>query len=154
MDLNIITRYSPTEVPLEKPNKIVQAYGYLVCLVAVITFIICVSILVMELINLGDPLRASVPSYGGRTPSMASFENYKMDIIMGLQKAESESKQSYLPDDQTLRTMYEAVKNEMIQKTLFTARRNIIVNVILILVCIALFIRHWFWMRKLNRAAA
>jgi hypothetical protein len=142
------------EVPLEKPSKIVQAYGYLVCLVAVITFIICISILVMELINLGDPLRASQSTFGSRNPSLASFENYKMDIVMGLQKPESESKQSYLPDDQTLRAMYEAAKNEMIQKTLFMARRNIIVNVILILVCIALFTSHWLWMRRLNRATA
>ena len=138
---------------MAKQNLIVQIYGYLVCLVAVITVLISVGMLVNSLIDLGDPLTAGRSSWGGREPNLASFESYKMDIIKAQNNQPESGGQSYLPDDQTLRAMYEAAKSDIIKLAKFRALRNIYSGIILIIICLVLFFTHWRWMNRLVRAA-
>jgi hypothetical protein len=129
---------------MEKKSKAPMIYGYAVCLVAVITFIICIAGLVNAVMNLSDPLHAE-RSFN-KSPSLASFEIYKMDILTS-----SEKEQSFTPDDQTLLAMYEAAKSDKIQSVKHRAMRNIMVNSLLIVICVALFLTHWLWMRRLNK---
>ena len=133
---------------MEKQHKIAHIYGYAVCLVTVITFLISITSLVNAIIDRGDPLHVGGFSRSG-TPSLASFENYKMDV---LKSPEKES--AYVPDDQTLRGMYEASKADKIQSVQHRTRRSIIVDSILIALCAVLFSTHWRWMRKIVRAEA
>lgn len=128
---------------MEKQNKIQMLYGYSVCLVAVITLLICVTSLVNALIDLGDPLHAERDYQ--KMPSLASFENYKMDILTS-----SDKELTFSPDDQTLRAMYESAKADKIQSVKHRTNRDMIVNGLLIILCIVLFIAHWRWMRKLS----
>jgi len=137
---------------MEKPQKMSQIYGYLVCLVAVITVLICASTLIYAIIDLGDPIHAGFTPAG--TPSLASFDNYKMDILKSVPKEGESAKTSYLPDDQTLRAMYEAAKNDKIQSVQHESNRTIVVDCILIVICIVLFATHWRWMRKFSKAEA
>jgi hypothetical protein len=138
---------------MEKQNKTgAQIYGYTVCLVAVITFLICVASLVNAITDMGDPLHAGWNQAGA--PSLASFENYKMDILRSLPKGEDSAKGSFIPDDQTLRGMYESAKNDKIQQTRFHANQTTIISSLLIAICIVLFITHWRWMRKITRGEA
>lgn len=65
---------------MEKPHRMAQIYGYTVCLVAVIAFLICIANIVTSAIDMSDPLHAS-NFYPAGTPSLASFQNYKMDIL-------------------------------------------------------------------------
>ncbi len=126
-----------------------QIYGYLVCLVAVITVLICVSTLVYAILDLGDPIHAGWTPPGA--PSLASFDNYKMDILKSAPR-EGEAANRYIPDDQTLRTMYEAAKNDKIQSVRHESNRTVVIDTILIVICIVLFVTHWRWMRKLAKA--
>lgn len=126
---------------MEKRNKIPMVYGYAICLVAVITFIISISTLVNAVIDFGDPIHAGSGRYNG--PSLASFENYKMDVLKSAEK-----ELAYVPDDQTLQSMYKAAKDDRIQSALHNTRRSIIVNSLLIIICVVLFVTHWRWMRK------
>ncbi|MEK6615997.1 MAG: hypothetical protein AABZ32_07795 [Bacteroidota bacterium] len=126
-----------------------QVYGYLVCLVTVITFLICTTTMINAVIDLGDPIHAGFTR--ANDPSLASFENYKMDMLKTSQSNGESSKASYTPDDQTLRAMYESAKSEKIQKERHDANRTIIVDSILIAICFLLFGTHWKWMRKLAR---
>jgi hypothetical protein len=135
---------------MEKPQRMPQIYGYLVCLVAVITVLICASTLVYSIIDLGDPVHAGYIAPG--TPSLASFDNYKMDILKTVPKESESAKTAYIPDDQTLRAMYEAAKNDKIQFIRHEANRTIVIGSILIVICIVLFVTHWRWMRKLVKA--
>ena len=135
---------------MEKPQRMPQVYGYLVCLVAVITVLICASTLIYAIIDLGDPIHAGFTPAG--TPSLASFDNYKMDILKSVPKEGESAKTSYLPDDQTLRAMYEAAKDDKIQRERHEAYRTIVIDSILIVICIALFVTHWRWVRKLSKA--
>jgi hypothetical protein len=137
---------------MEKLQRMPQIYGYLVCLVAVITFLICSSTLIYAIIDLGDPIHAGFNPAG--TPSLASFDNYKMDILKSVPKEGEAAKTSYLPDDQTLRAMYEAAKDDKIQRERHDANRSIVIDSILIVICVALFVTHWRWMRKFARLEA
>lgn len=127
---------------MDKPHKIPQIYGYTVCLVAVITVLICVKSLVKDIIDLGDPLHAegAYLQY-----NLASFETYKMDA------RRFAARQGDVENDESLRATYEAIKADKIQSVQHVARRTIIVSSLLIVLCIALFTTHWRWMRKFGR---
>lgn len=134
---------------MEKPQRMAQVYGYLVCLVAVITVLICVATLVSAILDLGDPLHSGWTPPG--SPSLASFDNYKADILKSTPK-EGEAAKTYIPDDQTLRAMYEAAKNDKIQSVRHESNRTIVIDAILLVICIVLFATHWRWVRKLAKA--
>lgn len=129
---------------MEKQSKVPTIYGYAVCLVTVITIIISVADLVNAVIDLGDPLHAERDYQ--KSPSLASFENYKMDILTS-----SDKEQTFVPDDTTLRAMYESAKDDKIQSVKHRTNRTIMVCSILIVICLVLFITHWMWMRKLYK---
>jgi hypothetical protein len=128
---------------MEKQSKAPMIYGYAVCLVAVITVIICVAGLVNSVIDLSDPLHAERDFT--KSPSLASFENYKMDLLTS-----SEKELAYVPDDETLKAMYESAKEDKIQGITHRAFRDIMVNGLLIVICVVLFIFHWRWMQRLS----
>lgn len=139
---------------MDKQNRMPQIYGYLMCLVAVITFIICLANIIPSIMDLGDPLHAGPVWVNQNSPSLASYENYKMDVLKSTNKENSGSSPSYLPDEQTLRVMYESAKADRIQSVVHSSVRSIIVSSIIILISIVLFITHWNWMRRLSKQQA
>jgi len=136
---------------MEKPHRMAQIYGYIVCLVSVITFIICLANIISSIIDLGDPMHSGSIYNMQNSPSLASFENYKMDILKSKDKESAENTQAYMPDDQTIHAMYEAARSEKKQNAVHIAKRSIIVSSIIILFSIILFITHWMWMRRLTK---
>ena len=137
---------------MEKSRKVgAQIYGYAVCLVAVITFLISVTTLVNAIIDLGDPLHTYQPP---GSPSLASFEIYKMDMLKSTRSGDAESKASYIPDDETLHAMFEAAKDDKIQSVRHRSNQNMIIGGLLIVISVVLFITHWRWMQKINKAEA
>jgi hypothetical protein len=135
---------------MEKSQKVgAQIYAYSVCIVAVITFLISVTTVVNAFIDLQDPIHVFGWAPGG--PSLASYENYKMDILKSSQKGDESGQTSYVPDDQTLRAMYEAARADRIQSVKHQSNKSIIVGSLLIFICIILFVTHWRWVRKLNK---
>lgn len=135
---------------MEKTQRVTQIYGYVVCLVAVVTFLICVASLVNAVIDLGDPLHAGWTPQG--SPSLASYDNYKMDILKSAPKDGDGVRAGLIPDEQTLRAMYESAKEDKIQSTRHQSNRTIIVDGLLVVICVGLFVTHWRWMRRLSRA--
>ena len=127
---------------MEKKRKIIQVYAIIVCIVSIITFIICVSILVSSILNRSDPLLS-----GYSKKDLSSFENYKMEVMQSIEKD-----QAYIPDDDEINKMYEAAKDEKIQKVLHESKTNIVVTSILIIICIILFFSHWWMIRKHNKS--
>jgi hypothetical protein len=92
---------------MAKSQKIgAQIYGYAVCLVAVVTFLIAITSVVNALIDLNDPLHSGWNPQG--SPSLASFENYKMDVLKSSGKGDANA--DYLPSQETLQVMYETAK--------------------------------------------
>lgn len=137
---------------MEKQPPIAPLYGYAVCLVTVITLLISVNSLVGAIFDLSDPLHAT--GSGVREASLASFENYKMDVLKSPQQGQRLSAAAYVPDDQTLHAMYEAAQTDRIQSVNLRARRTITVDSLLILLCIVLFTTPWTWLQGLARKEA
>ena len=136
---------------MEKRYRIAQIYGYLVCLVAVIATLISLASLVGALIDLSDPLHAGDRGW----PDLTSFEAYKLDVLRSTRgEPQVPAPAGYVPDDQTLRTMFEAAKADRIQSVRFRAYRSLAVSGLVIVVCITLFTTHWIWVRKLARIEA
>ena len=129
----------------EKSQKIQMIYGYAVCIVVVITFLISVTSMVYSLMDLTDPINAH-RTYGKDEPSLASFDNYKIDIIKSI--APEHEVELY---DATFMSMYEAAKQDAISKVKHDAYRSIIVNGLVLFICVVLFLTHWMWMRKLSK---
>jgi hypothetical protein len=128
---------------MEKSNRIAaQVYAYTVCLVAVITFLITVTSVVNAVLDLGDPLHAGFSPQG--TPSLASYEIYKADVL----KAGPQGGNSYAPDEQTLKSMYEAAREDKIQATRYRSRQTIITAGLSMLIAVVLFLTHWMWAKK------
>ncbi len=128
---------------MEKKSKAPLVYGYAVCIVAVITFLISIAGIIFAVMDLGDPL------YAGRNynkVSLASFENYKMDMLKS-----PDEKQAWVPDDDTLKVMYEAEKDDVIRRVRHDSMRSLYINAVLIIICIVLFLTHWRWMRRVGR---
>jgi len=136
---------------MEKLNRMPQVYGYLICLVSVITFIICLANIIPSVIDLGDPLHSRSMYNMQNSPSLASFENYKMDILKSANNESTGISQAYIPDDQTIHAMYESAKADVIQSVVHASVRTIIVSGIILLVSIVLFITHLNWMRRLSK---
>ncbi len=132
---------------MEKPQKMPQIYGYLVCLVTVITVIICIATLVGAILDLGDPIHAGfVPS-----ASLSSYDNYRMEVLKSAPRRGETIEATYIPDEKTIRGMYEAAREDKIQQIRHNSHRTIIVDSILIVVSTILFVTHWRWMRRLAK---
>lgn len=127
-------------------------YGYGVCLVAVITFLISTTGLVNALIDLGDPLHSGYTAPG--SPSMASFENYRLDLLKSFQQSTDGNKGSLIPDEKTLRAMYEAARAEKIAKVRHDSNKAILLSTLMILIAATLFVLHWRWMQRLGKSQA
>jgi len=127
---------------MEKQNKVRRIYGYAVAIIAIIVFIINIASLIYALLDLSDPLHAGRERID---TSLVSFESYKLDALKGLRE------DVQVPDDQTLRAMYEAAKNDVIQSVQFHSKRSMTVSGLLIVISIILFTTHLIWMRKLAK---
>lgn len=134
---------------MDLKNRIATVYGYAVCLVCVITFLIATSSLVGAIFELSDPLHSRM--FGDdRHPSLASFDNYKMDVTRGPREAQEAATLHYMPDDKTLHTMYDAAKSERMQVVKFQAYRTITVASLVIGLCVVFFAIHWIWVQRLG----
>jgi len=133
---------------MEKTLRVSQIYGYLVCLIAVVTFLISITQLVNSLIDLSDPIHAGWTS--DKAPSLASFQNYKMDILRSSTNGDESTQAAYVPDDKTLHEMYQSAIDDKIGLERHRALRSIIFSGLLVVICIALFVTHWRWMQKLS----
>ncbi len=132
---------------MEKSPRIAALYGYSVCLVTLIGFLMALPLIVGALVDLSDPVHA--PRITG-FPSTASFENYKAGVLIQWQALNDPTSLSVRPDEKTLRAMYEALKAERIQRGELQAWRLLISRGLLAVVCAVLFITHWIWVRRIG----
>jgi hypothetical protein len=73
-----------------------------------------------------------------------------MDMLKSAQSGDA-TQASYIPNDETLRAMFEAAKDDKIQATRHRSNQNMIIGGLLIIICAILFVTHWRWMQKITR---
>jgi hypothetical protein len=125
---------------MEKKQKIIQIYAVIICIVSIIAFLISMSGLVSSIIDRNDPL------YAGRSDiNLASFENFKMEVLKTTQKD-----QAYIPNEETLHKMYEEAKADKIKRVEHNTYRDIVVSSFIIVIALILFGTHWWLMKKVK----
>lgn len=133
-------------------SRIAQIYGYVVCLIAIVTVLIAGSRVVDATFDRVSPLHSQDYRYGPFDHSLTSFESfrasYPTDRPMrptrtGLEPAE--------PGDTLttaeLRERYETLRTERIERVRFGAMQQLVKNGLLLLLAAALFATHWRWVR-------
>lgn len=132
-------------------SKVAQFYGYSVCLVAIIAFLVSVASVAGAAVEWSDPLHVS--DFGGYPQrSLASFETYKMDLLNPPYGGPQSNTPRYTPDDETLRRMYEAAISDRVQTVKARVRRIAVTNGLVMMLSAALFGGHWRWIRRLRSA--
>lgn len=120
-------------------KSIYQIYAGVICVVAVITFLICISTVFASFIDYLDPLNSS------RTEiSLSSFEYFKMDLLKTTTKD-----QFYIPSDVEIQKMYDAAKEQHLEGLHHRIIKSFAVNGLAIVLSLLLFFTHW---RLLNRS--
>ena len=121
--------------------RMAHVYGYLVCLVAVITFLVCLGNMIAAGFDLSDPLHAWGDFEQQR--SLSSLENYRMDVLRDLPEGQS------APDDETVQAMFDAARAAQMRAVWLRSVRNLTVSGLLIVVCVILFFTHMRWLRRI-----
>lgn len=141
---------------MERSNRIAQMYGYAVCLIAVVTFLLSANRMIDSVFDLSEPLRAN--QYGGRGVSLTSYEAYKRDRAdqrgsrerpgppMVADTAGSPAPPVYT--DVELRRMFEEERSEHTGNVRFQAMRSLVSSLLMILIASVLFVAHWRWLRQ------
>jgi hypothetical protein len=135
-----------------KPNRVPQIYGYTVCVIAVVTFLICASVIVNNVFDLANPIRAG---YGFES-SLSSFEAYQATYQRDQRAVGGGAASEARPDtasEATLRKRYEAMREDRISRVRFQSWKAITTSGLLLIISVVLFVLHWRWMRKLGSAA-
>lgn len=139
---------------MERSGRIAQAYGYAVCLIAVITILIAMVQIVNALFNLSDPLRAEG---FGRGAALTSFSAYKRSVAapqtMGgarpLTPHSPTADSIVAPRSETeLRQAFEDERLDQIGNVRFRSLRNVVTGGLMILFAGILFFTHWRWLRR------
>ncbi len=130
-------------------------YGYAVCLIAVVTFLISANRMIDSVFDMTEPLRAN--QYGGSGVSLVSFEAYKRDRIEQRGSRERPSP-TMVPNpgppastpastpaytDAELRRMFAEERAEHSGNVRFHAMRSLASSLLMILIASVLFLAHW-----------
>jgi hypothetical protein len=137
---------------VDRPNRIAQWYGYSVCLVCVVVLLITSTALVNNLFTLSNPLHGE-QDYG---PALTSFEAYRAtyQTFIAMDPAERQAQRAAPPSEAELRTRYQALRADRIDRNRYNARRTLVSSGLLTLFAVALFGFHWRWLQRLGRGEA
>jgi hypothetical protein len=135
---------------VDRPNRIAQWYGYSVCLVSVVVLLFTLTGMVNNLFTLANPLQGE-NDFG---PALSSFEAYRATHHQSpyLDPAEREAVRRAPPTDAELRTRYQALRADRIERNRYGAQRALVSAGLLSAFAAALFLFHWRWLRRLAGA--
>jgi hypothetical protein len=118
---------------MSKQNIVSQAYGYSICLIAVVVFLFNLPDIVELISTLIDPI------HSGRAPSIVTQTIEQWDINV-------KSNSLY---DPFLNMRFEREKSDALQSFIHVTWTSLIQKSILVILSILFFIIHWRWVRKI-----
>ena len=126
-----------------KSSKIARFYGYAVCFITIITFLINCNSIVNAMFDLSEPLLARSFPQQRNAPelNLSSFEAYR-STALGVAALKDLT-------ETDLRAKYEATRDNKIRMVRHNANRTLTVSSLILVLSIILFISHWLWMRRL-----
>ena len=134
---------------MNRSNWIAPAYGYVVCLIAVVTFLINVSGFIDAAFDRAAPLQSRGGAYGPTGASLTSFEAFRATYNERerMTTRTGPAAPADTPSTTELRRQYEALRADRIAQMTYGASQRIVKHTLLIVVALALFIWHWRWLR-------
>jgi hypothetical protein len=152
---------------MPRSTWIASLYGYLVCVIAVITLLVSVSGFIDAAFDRSNPLLAR-GGWGGMGAPLTSFEAYRASmyyretvpgraVVVSDQVGSAPARPLPPPSDtlttEQLRARYEALRADRIAQVSFSATQNLVKDGLLIILAIALFAWHWRWIRSQRETA-
>jgi hypothetical protein len=135
---------------------IAQLYGYLVCIVAVVTFLINASGFVDAVFDRSNPLQGRGGYYGPGGGSLTSFEAYRATQMEGRPtRVAPGAAPGPVADTLTTaeqRARYEAMRADRIAQVSFAATQRLVKHGLLMMLALVLFVTHWRWLRRQREA--
>ena len=134
---------------MNRYSWIAPAYGYLVCIVAVVTLLVNVSGFIDAAFDKANPLQGRGGAYGPMGASLTSFEAFQATY-------NERERMTVRPDNKVpadtlttaqMRARYEALRADKIAQMSFNASQRLVKHGLLILIAVVLFIWHWRWLR-------
>ena len=131
-----------------RSSRVAQAYGYAVCLIAVITILIGVGNLTDAFIERSNPLMTD----GRADGSLTSFEAYRASAGMHRPMPTRVNPDGSPAASDTLttaelRARYEALRADQLARVAFRTTQRLVKHALLVAIAVGLFIMHWRWLR-------
>ena len=140
---------------MTRPAWIAPLYGYVVCVVCVITFLISASSMVDAAFARAYPLQSREGAYGPMGQSLSSFESFRAsthDRTRMETRPAGDRAPADTPSTAELRTRYDALRAERIEQVRFWGTQRLVKHGLLILLAAGLFAAHWRWLRGQREA--
>jgi hypothetical protein len=133
---------------MTKGNIISQTYGYIVCLVTVLVFLFNLPNLVKAIINISDI------DYARGAPSVLteSYEKWKFDFLKTYFRDYGDKDMSKIvkvPEKAELMEIFKSEKTAARRSFKVELIQDLIKDILLVFVSLALFLFHWKWLRKI-----
>jgi hypothetical protein len=134
---------------MSRLSWIAPLYGYLVCVIAVITFIVNVSGFIDAGFDRMNPL-ASGRSYGPYGGSLTSFESFRATYEGNrpTRVGPDPAARSDTLSTAELRQRYEALRTDQITNVAHQSTQRMVKHGLLLLLAVALFVTHWIWAQR------
>jgi hypothetical protein len=145
---------------MERPQWVEPLYGYLVCLIAVVTFLLSAANFIEAAFQRADPLRGR-QNMGPFGSSLTSFEAFRATYAEGRPMRPLPPGVTVTGADPgdtlttaELRARYEALRADRIAQASFEGTMQLVKHGLLLVLSAALFLFHWRWVRARSRRAA
>lgn len=134
-----------------RSSRVAQAYGYAVCLIAVVTILIGVGNLTDAFIERSNPLMAD-GRYSRADGSLTSFEAYRASAGMHRPTPTRVNPDGSPAASDTLttaelRARYEALRADQLARVAFGTTQRLVKHALLVVIALGLFVMHWRWLR-------
>ena len=142
---------------MPRPAWIAPLYGYVVCVVCVITFLISASQIVDAAFDRAYPLQSREGAYGPGGQSLSSFEAFRssqFDRTRTEPRTAGDRPQADTPSTAELRVRYEALREDRMAQVRFLGMQRLVKHGLLMLLAAGLFAAHWRWLRRERESAA
>lgn len=132
---------------MDQPRWIPQLYGYIVCLIAVITILISLNSVVNNVFEFAEPemSREVTGEFGGR--SLEACRQRYMRTTSGTRPAEPAAVSAAIPPDSILMALCSEERAERVAAVRHRALRSLVTSTLMLLVAGVLFAVHWRWLR-------
>jgi len=133
---------------MSRPSWIAPLYGYIVCLVAVITFIISVNNFVNAAFERASPLQSREGRFGFDGTALTSFEAFRSTYALRAPTRTGRDSVADTLSTAELRQRYEALRADRIEQMRFVAMQKLVGSGLLMVLAVGLFFTHWRWVQR------